>query len=774
MPDNLLPDSDIPGLPGPYTNPKAGDFLAIYDAQNAVTKKIDISYLLPAAPSSNYKWIPGYTYALNVIVEYAGLWYKSLQAGNIGHLPTEAGSLFWEEVEQSAAGFVPWAAGVFTQDEVFVLYELDGYTQLFKLASATRPYLSDDLLLEFADGDWELVSEYGYMGVNQAHSFLVGDVLTHAGGDWVPATGVDSENLAIVRQVLDANNFVIKTTGGIIKTFSGLTVSATYYRQPDASLGTPETDFPVMVAISATTAILLASGGGSDSLAAANEYTDEQIAQEVIDRNTAIAAYAAGAVWKTAVRVATTVPLPANTQMGGGLTLVADANGALPDVDDITLVDGDTILVKDEADPTKNGAYDVTTEGDISNQWVLTRRADSDADAELIAATYPVVEGTDNGDTSWRQITAAPVIGTDDIEFTPLGGSIPDAAEGLKGKAALATQATIENEATTNDTEITTPKKFWLGLARLRALAWTWALKQTFTTAPNFASTTANQILEVNGAKDLVSAAKGSAYNKDFASDGETITGTEAAKPIAPSNLTAWWTAIKAATVTFGANIIAKQYGSAVQTLVDAATVAWDGALGQNAQVTLGGNRTLGAISNPVNGTLYRLRVIQDGTGGRTLAFNAAYLFGTSASLTLAAGGWSNLAFLYDGTNFIYQESGGSNESLVDLGNISGAVSVNLALGRHFKAVITANITSFTFTNESLGAVYYFDFTRTTTNFTIAFTAGKFRFPLGLAPLLTDPATNGTVGVTATDTLVFKCGVTGRLDTVLTPDLQNN
>ena len=111
---------------------------------------------------------------------------------------------------------------------------------------------------------------------------------------------------------------------------------------------------------------------------------------------------------------------------------------------------------------------------------------------------------------------------------------------------------------------------------------------------------------------------------------------------------------------------------------------------------------------------------------------------------------------------------------IVDLGNISGAVSIDLSLARNFKCVATANITSFTFTNEVVGAVYYLDITRNTTNFTIAFTAGKFRFPLAQAPVLTNPTTNGSSPASATDTLVFKCGVVGRLDVVITPDLQNN
>ena len=57
-------------------------------------------------------------------------------------------------------------------------------------------------------------------------------------------------------------------------------------------------------------------------------------------------------------------------------------------------------------------------------------------------------------------------------------------------------------------------------------------------------------------------------------------------------------------------------------TLVDAATITWDLSQGQVAQVTLGGNRTLGLPTNITAGGTYMLYVIQDGTGNRTLSMS--------------------------------------------------------------------------------------------------------------------------------------------------------
>jgi len=73
--------------------------------------------------------------------------------------------------------------------------------------------------------------------------------------------------------------------------------------------------------------------------------------------------------------------------------------------------------------------------------------------------------------------------------------------------------------------------------------------------------------------------------------------------------------------------------------LTDAATIAVDMSTGINFTVTLGGNRTLGAPSNTKVGQTGVIRVAQDGTGSRTLAYNSAYKFpgGTACTLTTTA-----------------------------------------------------------------------------------------------------------------------------------------
>jgi hypothetical protein len=75
------------------------------------------------------------------------------------------------------------------------------------------------------------------------------------------------------------------------------------------------------------------------------------------------------------------------------------------------------------------------------------------------------------------------------------------------------------------------------------------------------------------------------------------------------------------------------------QTLTDGATVSWDTGLGAYGKLTLGGNRTIAAPTNLVNGRMYALELIQDATGSRTVTWNAAFVWsgGTAPTLTATA-----------------------------------------------------------------------------------------------------------------------------------------
>lgn len=140
----------------------------------------------------------------------------------------------------------------------------------------------------------------------------------------------------------------------------------------------------------------------------------------------------------------------------------------------------------------------------------------------------------------------------------------------------------------------------------------------------------------------------------------DTINGTTSAVMAAPygfrrlvSDGTSKWTFDGgiARLGTVGA-YTAQQYFSTA-TLTDAATINWNLSTAQVAKLTIGGNRTLANPTNMVDGGTYILRITQDGTGSRTLAYGTAYKWpgGTAPVLSTTAGAVDIITFVSDGTN---------------------------------------------------------------------------------------------------------------------------
>ena len=90
-------------------------------------------------------------------------------------------------------------------------------------------------------------------------------------------------------------------------------------------------------------------------------------------------------------------------------------------------------------------------------------------------------------------------------------------------------------------------------------------------------------------------------------------------------------------------------------TLTDGSTITWDASTQDVAKVTLAGNRTLGSASNGTTGQFISLLVIQDGTGSRTLTWNAAYEFAadTAPTLTTTASKGDLFVFRYNGSKWL-------------------------------------------------------------------------------------------------------------------------
>ena len=90
-------------------------------------------------------------------------------------------------------------------------------------------------------------------------------------------------------------------------------------------------------------------------------------------------------------------------------------------------------------------------------------------------------------------------------------------------------------------------------------------------------------------------------------------------------------------------------------TLTDGATINWAVNAEPVAKVTLGGNRTIAAPTGGATGQFVSLLVIQDGTGSRTVTWNAVYEFASDTAPTLTSGGNKGdlFVFRYNGTKWL-------------------------------------------------------------------------------------------------------------------------
>jgi len=91
-----------------------------------------------------------------------------------------------------------------------------------------------------------------------------------------------------------------------------------------------------------------------------------------------------------------------NGSSGVGATLVNAGTNAALVLDDVSMILNDRVLVANQTDQTQNGVYTVTTVGDGSTAWVLTRSTDtdssspSDPDALGKGDAFFIKEGTNN------------------------------------------------------------------------------------------------------------------------------------------------------------------------------------------------------------------------------------------------------------------------------------------------------------------------------------------------------------------------------------------
>ena len=130
-----------------------------------------------------------------------------------------------------------------------------------------------------------------------------------------------------------------------------------------------------------------------------------------------------------------------NGTAGVGATLTL--SNALSVLDGYTLLNGDRVLVKNEATQANNGIYTWATGG-----LVLTRATDFDTAAEIASGDFTFVTyGTLYASTGWVQTNAVTTVGTDSIVWSQFSGV--GAYTAGTGLTLTGTQFSITNTAVT-------------------------------------------------------------------------------------------------------------------------------------------------------------------------------------------------------------------------------------------------------------------------------------------------------------------------------------
>ena len=239
----------------------------------------------------------------------------------------------------------------------------------------------------------------------------------------------------LTNKTIDASNNTLSNIGNSSLTNSSITIGS-----DSVSLGATQTDLNGITSadidnitidgntISTTDLngdlILNPNGTGDIDV---NSSKIINVATPTADNDAANKAYVDGVVngldVKESVSVATTTNLTATYNNGAG-TLTANSNGALS-IDGVTPSEGARVLIKDQTTQTQNGIYVVTTVGDGSTAFVLTRSPDADTASELTGGTFFFVEqGTNNADNGYVAThNGTPTFGVTNITFSQFSGA---------------------------------------------------------------------------------------------------------------------------------------------------------------------------------------------------------------------------------------------------------------------------------------------------------------------------------------------------------------
>ena len=230
------------------------------------------------------------------------------------------------------------------------------------------------------------------------------------------SAGITNANLANPTLTLGSTTLTLGATTTDVAGLTSLVIDSITINGATVSTSAGNTD--IVMSPHGTGTVTVPSGyedrAGFTTNSLANKAYVDQVAQ--------------GLDAKPSTRVATTANLSAtysNGTAGVGATLTNSGTQAAFSVDGVTPSAGDRVLVKDQTAAAQNGIYVVTTVGDGSSNWVLTRATPEDQPAELSGGSFVFVEeGTANGDNGYVFThTGNPTFGTTALDVTQFSGA---------------------------------------------------------------------------------------------------------------------------------------------------------------------------------------------------------------------------------------------------------------------------------------------------------------------------------------------------------------
>src|SRR6056300_165968 len=229
------------------------------------------------------------------------------------------------------------------------------------------------------------------------------------------SAGITNANLANPTLTLGSSTLTLGSTTTDIAGLTSLVVDSITIN--GATLSTTASNTDIVMSPHGTGTVTVPSGyedrAGFTTNSLANKAYVDQVAQ--------------GLDTKPSTRVATTADLSAtysNGTAGVGATLTAGSNGAIS-IDGVSLSLNDRVLVKDQSTAAENGIYRVTTQGDGSTAFVLTRATPEDQPEELTGGAFVFVEeGTANANNGYVFThTGAPTFGTTSLDVAQFSGA---------------------------------------------------------------------------------------------------------------------------------------------------------------------------------------------------------------------------------------------------------------------------------------------------------------------------------------------------------------